>query len=209
MLKNNSPEMKTVVETFLIEETVALIYDNEQLEKWNKYVEDLGLTGQMAVVKKENIPVPFMHMPAQLTAIAETLCPMKVAVEAYNLTPIPVEILELVALSKKEGYFEKIQIWYDDKARDPFCIGLRYATEEHKASAYSWNLQPYLIGKWADVKHSWEKLRERAVKRWKANEKNELEKRIKDATRALEDLDNTAFTKFSSGAVSGDDNLPF
>ena len=40
-LQNNSSEMKTVVETFIIEETADLIYDNEQLDKWNELVDKL------------------------------------------------------------------------------------------------------------------------------------------------------------------------
>ena len=35
-LSKNSEEMKTVVETFVIEETAPLIYDNDKLEKWNQ-----------------------------------------------------------------------------------------------------------------------------------------------------------------------------
>ena len=48
--KKNHPAMKTVVETFVIEETQELIYDNEKLDKWNKYVEELGLTGQTKII---------------------------------------------------------------------------------------------------------------------------------------------------------------
>jgi len=44
-MKNNSKEMKTVVETFLMEETVELTYDQEKLDKWNGLVEELGLLG--------------------------------------------------------------------------------------------------------------------------------------------------------------------
>lgn len=42
----NSADTKTIVETFVIEETQELIYDNEKLDNWNTMVKDLGLNGQ-------------------------------------------------------------------------------------------------------------------------------------------------------------------
>jgi len=123
--QNNSNEMKTVVETFVIEETQELIYDNDQLEKWNRYVEELGLVGQKQIVKEDKSPIPFMHLKTSMISVFECLCPRKVNVEDYNVTPIPVEILDLIALSKREGYFETIQIWYDEKSPDPVCVGLK------------------------------------------------------------------------------------
>jgi len=52
-LSNNSNEMKTVVETFVVEETASLIYDNEQLDNWNSIVEELGLKGQASIQVKD------------------------------------------------------------------------------------------------------------------------------------------------------------
>lgn len=125
MLKNNSTEMGTIVETFIIEETASLIYDNEDLDKWNKYVEELGLVGQKKISTKEKSPIPFMHLKTGLKNVFETLCPRKVDFTEYNVTPIPLEILDLIALSKKEEYFNKgIQIWYDEVTPDPVCVGI-------------------------------------------------------------------------------------
>jgi hypothetical protein len=55
---NNHESMKTIVETFLIEETIDLIYDNEQLDKWNKHVQELGLIGQTKIVQTDKSPIP-------------------------------------------------------------------------------------------------------------------------------------------------------
>ena len=137
LLENNSNEMKTIVETFLIEETSDLIYDNEQLDKWNKYVDELGLDGQTKIVKPTKSPIPFMHLKQSYKAICEELCPRKVDVEKYDVTPIPVEILDIIALSKREGYFNKIQIWYDDKTPDPFAIGVLQNYILHKKGTYT------------------------------------------------------------------------
>jgi hypothetical protein len=123
-LKNNSESMKTVVETFLIEETVDLIYDNEKLERWNNIVAELGLEGQKKITKGEKSPIPFMYLKECVKQIFTTLCPIKVPIREFNTTPIPLEILDLIALSEKEQYFSAIQIWYDDKKPDPVCVGI-------------------------------------------------------------------------------------
>lgn len=223
-LKNNNLEMKTIVETFLTEETVALIYSNEELDKWNKHVEDLGLKGQTEITKPEKSPIPFMHLKTSYKNICETICPSKVAVEKYNITPIPVEILDLIALSKKEDYFSKIMVWYDDKSPDPFVIGStaepycydyddknpnelkgkkkKDMTKEEIASVvrwefHDWDAKYYLIGKWADVKRSWKELKEMATERFSAERMNEYHLQIKSAKRGLEDLKTEAFSKFN------------
>ena len=217
--RNNHDSMKTVVETFLIEETIDLIYDNEQLEKWNKHVEELGLVGQTKIVHTDKSPIPFMHLKNSYKAICETLCPSKVDVENYSITPIPVEILELVSLSKNEKYFGKIQIWYDEKSPDPFAVGIAGEWIPREKSNWLWNKgqksyedalalcdgdkpyfsekQFYLIGKWADVKRSWKELREMATERYVATKGNEYTKAIRDAQRGLEDLQTEAFDKFN------------
>jgi len=223
-LTNNSSEMKTVVETFLIEETVDLIYDNDQLDKWNKHVEELGLTGQKQIVKADKSPIPFMHMKTSLVNILSTLCPRRVDVSQYNITPIPVEILELVSLSVREGYFRKIQIWYDDKNPDPAAVGVNYRTyysQNNQGSLQStfptydeaknhmdengWNQHEpygsqetyYLIGKWADVKHSFEELKEMATRRYISERSKEFKANIKHYQRELDDLELKAFEQFN------------
>ena len=123
-MENNSIEMKTQVQTYIIEETQELIYDNDQLKKWNELISDLGLKGQTTIVKEKKSPIPFLCMNQVQKGIFKCLCPAGVKVCEYNLTPIPVEILDLIALSKKENYFQEIEIWYDEKQKDPACIGI-------------------------------------------------------------------------------------
>lgn len=220
-LQNNSNEMKTAVETFVIEETASLIYDNEQLEKWNNLVKDLGLEGQTKIVKPEKSPIPFMFIKTGMKNVFETLCPRKVEVSKYDVTPIPLEILDLVALSKRESYFKKVEIWYDDKNPDPLCVGMtcnyygykngtwnssdrveRETKQEVKDiigdnSVYENDVKYYLLGKWADVKHSFEELKEMATKRYIAEKGNDYRKQIKEAQRGLDDLETEAFEKFN------------
>ncbi len=210
MLQNNNESMQTVVETFIIEETSNLIYDNDALQKWNEKIEELGLEGQKQVlVVKDKSPVPFMWMNEAIIATFETLCPTKVPVEQYNKTPIPLEILELVSLSKKEGYFYKMEIWYNEQEKDPVCVG--YVEDLSHTEKEDWYknfyAKKYLIGRWADVKASIDALTKRARQIFIANSKSGIEQQIRDAKRMLEDIETTADRKF--GGAMPNTLLPF
>lgn len=233
MTNLNNESMKTVVETFIIEETQELIYDNEKLDQWNNLVSQLGLKGQTKICAPEKSPIPFLPMKDSMVRVFETLCPRKVVVEEYDKTPIPVEILSLVSLSVKENYFSRIEIWYDDKDPDPACIGVvgnyysydsrwnrvaEYKTEsEAKAdkaanadiSGYHYQvLQQYLIGRWADVKMSLVELTKKAKALFIGQEKNRILTYIKEKQRDLEDVELSAERQF--GSFDGKtDALPF
>lgn len=231
LLINNSASMKTVVETYIIEETQELIYDNTKLDQWNKLVGELGLTGQTKIQAKDKSPIPFLHMKRTLEAVFETLCPRKVDIKAYDKTPIPVEILDLAALSVKEKYFNKIEIWYDDKTPDPACVGIlgkwivyrknyshigEFATEAEALALkndpeyhnhYFEETAKYLIGRWADVKQSFEELAAKAKKLFIASRKSSIEENIRAEKRKMEDLESDADRMFGfDDAVAG---LPF
>lgn len=236
MLENQSTVMSTVVETFLVEEVTDLIHDVEQLERWGNLVDELGLTGQTKIAVKGKSPLPFLHMKKSLQNVFECLCPRKVPVETFSTTPIPVQILDLIALSKREGYFDNIEIWYDDKDPDPACVGMKFHkfysqtnegnlknTFNTKAEAkedmvtngwlerepYGTDREHYLMGKWGDVKHSLDELKQLATQRYMAEEGNDLRKRLKEAERGLADLEQTAFERFNFYGESGRDTLPF
>lgn len=210
MLQNNNQSMATVVETFLVEETINLIHDGEALQKWNDKVSELGLEGQKEVlVVKDKSPIPFMWMNDAIVATFEILCPTKADVAKYNKTPIPLEILELVSLSRNEGYFYKMEIWYNEKEKDPVCIG--YAENSENTNKDKWHVdyyaKKYLIGRWADVKASLDALTKRARLIFISATKATYEQQIRDAKRQIEDVENTANQKF--GGAMPQTDLPF
>lgn len=231
---NNSDEMKTVVETYIMEETQALIYDDAKLDEWNKYVNDLGLTGQHSIVKPTKSPMPFIHVTPVLKNIFNTLCPVAVSIEKYNVAPIPLEILSLVSLAKREHYFEEIQIWYDDKATDPVCVGINYenyyaqndegslkgsfptkAEAQAKMDANGWtkhkpyptNKVFYLMGRWGDVKRSFADLATLAHAKYLASKGSELTLKIRELKRKLDDLEENAKEMYFGNGKEVD--LPF
>lgn len=211
LLINNSASMKTVVETYIIEETQELIYDNEKLDQWNKLVGELGLTGQTKIVKPEKSPIPFLWMNQALVATFTELCPRKVLVAEYDKTPIPVEALSLVALSVKENYFEKIQVWYNDKNPDPAIVGIiKGANYDPKYPTWESGFEYYLLARWSDVKASLVELTERARKLFLLRRSSELERIIKRYKDDIEELETEANTKFGfAGTGEGGVDLPF
>ena len=150
-----------------------------------------------------------MWMNDAIIATFETLCPTKVLVEKYDKTPIPIEILELVSLSKKEGYFYKMEIWYNEQEKDPVCIG--YCEDTTRAEKDEWYkkyyAKKYLIGRWADVKASLDSLTNKAKSIFIANGKSAIEQQIRDAKRQLEDIETIADRKF--GGAMPFTQLPF
>ncbi|MFN8344643.1 MAG: hypothetical protein U0X91_06555 [Spirosomataceae bacterium] len=187
--------MKTEVETFILNDSRELIYDNAQLDKWRQIVDKLNLRGQQQIVRQGMSPIPFLLMNDRLTSLLETLCPRKAALEEYNQTPIPVEVLDLAALSHQEGYFDKIQIWYDDQTEDPICVGLCYVHERDRLAGNTWNMNRYLIGRWGEVKSDFEQLKQKARRLYRERRVTELERTIRAAQRELEDIDKEVVEK--------------
>lgn len=211
LLINNSASMKTVVETYIIEETQELIYDNERLDQWNKLVGELGLTGQTKIVKPEKSPIPFLWMNQALVATFTELCPRKVLVAAYDKTPIPVEALSLVALSVKEGYFEKIEVWYNDKNPDPVVVGIIKSSDfDPKYPTWEGGFSYYLLARWSDVKATLAELTDRARKLFVLRRKSELENIVKRYQSDIVELEGEANNKFGfAGTGESAVDLPF
>lgn len=200
--------MKTQVESYIIEETQELIYDNEKLDQWNSLVTELGLEGQTKVVKAEKSPIPFLWMNKALVKVFEELCPRKAKVEEYSKTPIPVEALSLVSLSKKEDYFDKIEVWYNDESPDPAIVGYKY-TQGNGEWEKNWYAEKYLLARWSDVKATLEELTDRAKKLFSLRRANELKDSIKRQQRELEDLEIESNKQFGFAGENKGSDLPF
>lgn len=206
--------MKTVVETFIIEETQDLIYDQERLSEWSELAESLELKGQQKIAAPTKCPIPYMHMKNSLKNMFTVLCPEKVDISEYDITPIPLEILRLAKLSLNEKHFQRIQIWYDDTKPDPVCVGVtgvwtqssygddmkeelkdkKFNSKKEAADAgvtnfYFSDENYYLIGRWADVKQSFKELHAIAKKRMIEDKGAKLKKKLVEAQRKLDDIE--------------------
>lgn len=220
-MENNSTSMNTVVETYFVEETAELIYNDESQKQWNEKVASLGLVGQTKISQGKS-PIPFLYMKRGLQNIFETLCPVEVDIDEYDKSPIPLKLLELVDLSIKEKYFTRIVIRYDDQKPDPVIIGgvgYWYEDQYYDSSNKSLNKMEfksrqevldaggkhpscylencYLIGRWGDVKKSLEELKEEAIKRYKEETITIAQSRILYYQRVIEDVEGKIVDKFN------------
>jgi len=205
LLTHNNASMKTEVETFFIEETKELMYDNEKLDQWNSLVDELGLKGQTEIVKTDKSPIPFLWMNQTLVKVFEELCPRKTNIEEYSKTPIPVEALSVASLSKKEGYFDKIEVWYNDTNPDPVVIGYKFDAAHKTGWTAEFYANKYLLARWSDVKSTLAELTDRAKKLFTLRRANELQDSIKQSQRQLEDLEIEANKQFGFAGAGGPD----
>lgn len=173
-----------MVETFVIEDTKTLIYDNEQLDQWLEKCKFLGLENQLTLSEKDKSPIPFEFMNQSMKRVYETLCPEKVELNRYDKTPIPLEVLGLIELAKREGYFDKIEIWYDDKAPDPLAVGYKYKGPKSE----SWNSDKYTMARWGDVLRPFNELKALAVERFTHTKRIELNRTIASSKQQLETI---------------------
>lgn len=181
-----------MVQTFVIEETKELIYDGDQIDEWKAKCQELGLENQLTLAQEGKSPVPFTFMNTVTKRVYETLCPTKVELIQYNKTPIPLEVLGLIQLSKRENYFKKIEIWYDDKTPDPIAVG-KIAKDD-----YDWNADLYLIARWGDVLRPFEELKEQAIKVFTNSKKIELQRNIAQCETQLKTLEHDVLAHFDA-----------
>lgn len=173
------------VQTFLVEEASPLIYDNDKLQAWHNHVESLGLAGQLKLMQNASnssaSPNPFTPMNTVMQRVYETLCPSKMNYKDYDKSAIPVEVLDLIALAEREGYFVDIKIWYDDKTPDPIAVG--YGSHQ-----YEFMRPKFLIAKWGDVIEPFDQLLLRARKIFFKQRKAELQNKMIESKQKLESI---------------------
>lgn len=175
-----------MIQKFIVEETAELIYDSDKIDEWTSKCEELGLSHQIALAKGEGkSPIPFEYMNTVSERVYETLCPKKESYKTYHKTAIPLEVLSLIALAEKEQYFEKIEIWYDDKTPDPLAVG--YVKEG------TYSFKKYSIARWGDVLKPFEALKEKAIEVYRNSSLISLKKKLSETQNKLENVDvNTA-----------------
>ncbi len=178
--------MKAIVETFVLEEQEEVISKN--INKWYDLVSELNLTGQSKLISSQKLSA-FMPIDYAMYNVFKTLFPSRSTVRDFSKSPIPIEILELIA--KLSSDFDEMQIWYDEKnINSGVCVGIqskwyakdddgklkeKFDTKEEakqnmvdngwtKNEPETWFLdnKEYLIGKWSDRNYSFNELKEMA-----------------------------------------------
>jgi|GEM_PF-2492088 len=193
-----------MVETFIIEDTKDLITDVAQLDEWKTKCEELGLENQLNLVggEKDSSPIPFEHLNTSMLRMWSTLCPRNYSYREYDKTPIPLEVLSLIALCEKEKYFKHLRIWADDQAPDPVLIGHNY--DKYPSTTNDDNM--YIIARWGAEIEPIDCLMQKAIER----KSNEYRFKQDEAMKKMEILNPVlAAQSYFSGGSSHYFSMPF
>lgn len=181
------------IEIYLQPELEEIVTDADKKSEWEEKIMSLGLEGQLKLTSnsEKNSASPYTLMNKHMRNVFEILCPCKAKVEEYNKTQIPLDVLSHIALSKQEGYFKKIEVWYDNVSPDPILVG--YVTD-------SWsNSIIHLIARWGDEVIPYEQLVEKAVARFTAVYKGYCQSIVAEAQAFLNSAD-ARVRQFMSGS---------
>lgn len=140
------------IQSFRNAELDNVILEIGDQDEWKQLAAEMGLDKQMEFVQQAKSPLPYPYMNQSMKNIFSTLCGTKIAFKEYSKTPMPLEVMRELAFCKSENYFNKVEIWYDDKTPDPIAVGTSqrysatyYKTQEDKdkGSYYNREATPY------------------------------------------------------------------
>ena len=204
-----------MVEVYFNQELEDVVFDIDSQETWKQLSEELGLTKQLDFIKEKESPLPYPYMNESMQRIYSTLCPRRVNFKEYDKTPIPTQVLEQIALSVRDKYFQDLEIWFDDKAPDPLVVGKTckyfynakgedkkyiYFTSKEECKNHPENkglfcetdINYYIIARWGDVLRPLKELKQIAKERLIDKYASELQKEIKEKTEALKVIQENA-----------------
>lgn len=133
---------------FLIDEHKDTIFDSDKNQEWLNLVKELGLTCQESLMEKGKSPIPFPLMTEAESKIYGKVLDTHVSYKQFTGEAIPLPCLSAIALSEKEGYFQKIEIWYSRENPDPMVVGRQYVSESDRQNNYEWMMGCYKVAQW-------------------------------------------------------------
>jgi hypothetical protein len=130
-------------------ENETLIFNEQDLEKYNSLALELGLQTKEKA-EENNCPVVYPILNEAMQRQLKALCPSSLEIEKYTRSTIPLECLTVYKFIKDNKMFDEVRIWFDDKQLDPLMIGYSWQDEEAKQKGYTWRKNKYLIARWGD-----------------------------------------------------------
>lgn len=145
-----------ITEIYLIEKPKTLATDIETNKEWLQKVEELGLEFQKNLCEQDKTLIPFYKLRAGEVRMFNILYPEKTSVETYAEDTIPLEVLSIIALAKKNEYFGRIEVWYNYNKLNPILIG--YKKSNHGNANEIDNDGIYLLARWGEELKSFTEL---------------------------------------------------
>ena len=160
----------------IVEETV------EQSAEAMALIEEMGLTGQQALCKKNEetgvqTRFPYRLMTDEERFIYSVLCPEKTELKNYRNDAVPFEILKTAKMAMTFPETVYLSVWSASSktVKDPVLVG----------SKNYWASEVYLLGRWGEELLPLEVLIPDAINRWYKQRQDNLRRIIDSAQREL------------------------
>ena len=196
-----------MVELMFNKELSDITFDIDDLQEWKDIAIQLGMEKQISLTKGKDTPIPYPYMNEVMFRVYQTLCPNKIDYKEYKNTTVPLDVMKQIFFCVKENYFQKIEIWADDKEPDPLVVGylgkywdnakdndgnrLYFNTKEEclahsdNKNAYFSEEGKYLIARWGDELRSFAELKGKALQRLIDSTSIELQRELAEKTERL------------------------
>jgi len=145
----------------------------------------------------DKTPIPLEILELISMAVREDyFTEIKIYYNEKDKDPFAIGTNETFALDEKNSYRshydkatfrtrEEAEAYVKEKGYQDVEVNKRYSQDRN-----------YAIGRWGDVKQSWDQLKKLAKKTYIARETADVNRRIKEAKRELEDLDSRVIQRF-------------
>lgn len=164
---------------------------HENAAEWEQLCSNLELNQQLKKAGKiEKVGNPYVKLDPRTERVFTMLCPARVAYRFYEVSTIPLEILQEMNRCKANEWFPKMEVWYDDKSPDPFLIGY----ESKKLDS-----NKYLIARWGNELLPFEQLMEKAIIRHQEAYQRALNRLIMDCESRKQDIEGEIRGYIDSG----------
>lgn len=178
-----------MVETYFETEYSDIVTECEDLERWQKLADELGLPKQKNLSTNGKSPIPFPAMTEAMVHVYETLCPSKTKLSEYSRGTIPLRAMETLLLCKNENYFNcGIKIWYDAHSLDPIAVGYHTDESNDDGTPKEWRATAYIICRWGDELRSFAELSKIATERMIEKKTLALRKKINECEAQLNNI---------------------
>lgn len=151
------------VETFEQTEVVGGKLEDENSPEAMSLIVDLGLNGQVQMTSKTDEAVtvrcPYRVMTKKEGRVYECLFPLRIRVEDYKESMIPLRVLQVIAHAKSLNIYREIQVWCEQgRPTDPVLVGVFHT------GPYAHSTVDHILARWGDALDSFEVLYEKAKK---------------------------------------------
>lgn len=130
-------------------ENQDLILNEDHVSEYNELAAELGII-PLEQANKKNIPGIYQPLNNAMQKQLQALCPKTADLENFTFCTIPLEVLKVVQLAKKNNMYDGFQVWYNDVDPDPVLIGYTWRNEDDKGKNYTWLRNRFLIARWGD-----------------------------------------------------------